>query len=140
MAHKRQNIRDSIVTELQGVAGLAGVNIYKTRAIPLYDNLLPAILVYTFAEEIGDPVSNVRVVKNLTVIIEIVVQEDSSTNVDEKLDDLSEIVEGTLNSFTPTCAIQEMDFQNLRIDVSAEGEKTKGSLALNYNVKYANNR
>lgn len=53
MAHQRQTIREAIVTRLTGLT-TSGSRVYASRLKPLLDSELPAILVSTGGEPLGD--------------------------------------------------------------------------------------
>ena len=51
MAHVRQSIRDNVVTVVTGLT-TTGTNVFRSRVYPLGENKLPALCVYTAAEEV----------------------------------------------------------------------------------------
>ena len=50
MAHARQSIRDNVVTAVTGLT-ITCTNVFRSRVHPLGENKLPALCVYTAAEE-----------------------------------------------------------------------------------------
>ena len=51
MAHARQSIRDNVVTTVTGLS-TTGTNVFRSRVYPLGEYKLPALCVYTAAEEV----------------------------------------------------------------------------------------
>ena len=140
MAHKRKSIRASIVTELINAATAAGSNVFNSRSIPLFDDQMPSICVYTLSEQIVEPLSNVRILRDLFVRVEGAIEKNNTENFADTLDDLAEEIEAALNSFTPGCANSEMELQRTDIEYKNDGERTKAAISLTYNVKYATNK
>ena len=58
MSHKRQIIRDAIINQLKDKTD-AGSNVYGNRAKPLFDQSIPAILVYSKQENILEDQYNI---------------------------------------------------------------------------------
>lgn len=90
MAHKRQSIRDALVTILSD--GMPGVNVYANRQTSLWKAELPAVLVYTL-DEAAEPrdVRSTQFIRSLQVIVEIKVA--ANANSDTVMDNYAEQVE-----------------------------------------------
>ena len=90
MSHKRQIIRDAIINQLKDKTD-AWSNVYGNRAKPLFDQFLPAILVYSKQENILEDQYNIDgyapLKRELEIAIEAVIL--GGDDFDQKLDDIS---------------------------------------------------
>lgn len=144
MSHPRSIIRDSIVDKLktqidEAYPTNAQDRVYGNRAKPLFDQFLPAILIYAKDENIlegqyqsdgHDPLK-----RELEIAIETVVLGDDQ--IDQKLDDLSHQIEMTLDGFkVPARGADILKLKSTEIDISIEGSKTYGAIRLNYTLTY----
>ena len=97
MSHPRSIIRNSIINQLNGKTDAAD-RIYGNRAKPLFDQFLPAILVYAKDENIieeryeADGFGPLK--RELEIAIEAVIL--GGDDFDQKLDDLSSQIENAL--------------------------------------------
>lgn len=144
MSHPRAAIRQALVDQLKTKVGDvfptdAGEKIYGSRAKPLFDQFLPAILVYTRNENIieerfttdGYGASK----RELEVAIEAVVL--GNEQVDDSLDKISKQIEDALDGFEmPTRKADVLKLKSTEIDVSIDGSKVYGAARLTYSVIY----
>jgi hypothetical protein len=138
MSHPRSIIRNAIINQLISKTD-AEDRIYGNRAKPLFDQFLPAILVYSKDESIleerfeADGFGPLK--RELEIAIEAVIL--GSDDFDQKLDDLSSQIENALDGFeidTKRSAIIKL--KSTEIDSSIEGSKIYGAVRLTYSVTY----
>ena len=144
MNHPRFTIRKAIVDQLKTKVGNtfptdAEEKVYSSRAKPLFDQFLPAILVYTRNENIieerfatdGYGASK----RDLEVAIEAVVL--GNEQVDDALDKISKQIEDALDGFEiPTRKADILKLKSTEIDVSIDGSKIYGAARLTYSITY----
>ena len=138
MSHKRQIIRDAIINQLKDKTD-AGSNIYGNRAKPLFDQFLPAILVYSKQENILEDQYNIDgyapIKRDLEIAIEAVII--ASDEFDKKLDDIASQIESALDGFEiETRKADLINLKSTEIDYSIEGSKIYGAVRLTYSVIY----
>ena len=138
MSHKRQIIRDAIINQLKDNTD-AGGNIYGNRAKPLFDQFLPAILVYSKQENILEDQYNIDgyapLKRELEIAIEAVIL--GSDEFDQKLDNIAEQIESALDGFEiQTRKADLIKLKSTEIDYSIEGSKIYGAVRLTYSVIY----
>ena len=138
MSHKRQIIRDAIINQLKDNTD-DGSNIYGNRAKPLFDQFLPAILVYSKQENILEDQYNIdgyaALKRDLEIAIEAVII--ASDEFDQKLDDIASQIESALDGFEiETRKADLIKLKSTEIDYSIEGSKIYGAVRLTYSVIY----
>ena len=144
MNHPRFTIRKAIVDQLKTKVGNtfptdAEEKVYSSRAKPLFDQFLPAILVYTRNENIieerfaTDGYGATK--RELEVAIEAVVL--GNEQVDDSLDQISKQIEDALDGFEmPTRKADVVKLKSTEMDVSIEGSKIYGAARLTYSITY----
>ena len=140
--HPREYIRKAIVARLSQAKRsiyptMARDKVYSSRAKPLFDQFLPAILVYTSEERIeeskGDGFS--PTVRNLTVDIECVVQ--GRDDLDDKLDTFAWEVEFALDNWNiPARHSDVINLRDTQSSIMVEGNKLYGAVKLTYSIIY----
>jgi hypothetical protein len=144
MSHPRTAIRQALIdklkTKIDDVFPTdAGDKIYGSRAKPLFDQCLPAILVYARNENIieerfatdGYGASK----RELEVAIEAVVL--GNEQVDDNLDKISKQIEDALDGFEiPTRKADILKLKSTEIDVTIDGSKIYGAARLTYSITY----
>jgi hypothetical protein len=138
MSHKRQIIRDAIINQLKDQTD-AGSNIYGNRAKPLFDQSIPAILVYSKQENILEDQYNIDgyapLKRELEIAIEAVII--ASDEFDQKLDDIASQIESALDGFEiETRKADLIKLKSTEIDYSIESSKIYGAVRLTYSVIY----
>ena len=136
MSHRRGVIRDAVIDQLKGKTA-AGDNIYGNRAKPLFDQFLPAILVYAKQENIlEDNIDGYTSLKrDLEIAIEGVILGDNE--FDQKLDNIAGQIELALDGFEiPKRRADIIKLKSTEIDYSIEGSKIYGAVRLLYSVIY----
>ena len=138
MSHPRSIIRNSIINQLNGKTDAAD-RIYGNRAKPLFDQFLPAILVYAKDENIieeryeTDGFGPLK--RELEIAIEAVIL--GGDDFDQKLDDISIQIENALDGFEfETRKSDIIKLKSTEIDSSIEGGKIYGAVRLTYSVTY----
>jgi len=144
MSHQRKIIRQALVDKLKTKVDGAFVTcaedrVYASRALTLFDQLLPAIIVYTRNENIleerfaSDGYGASK--RDLEVAIEAVVL--GNEQVDDILDDIAKQIENTLDGFEmSTRKADILELKSTEMDVSIEGSKIYGATRLNYKITY----
>jgi len=134
MTHIRQQIRESLATVISGLT-TTGENVYQSRVYP-YD-ILPCLSVYTKEEtaeydSLSFPRSSRR---ELLLTIEIRAKE--STDVDDKIDQISAEVEAAVSADITLGGISK-DIQYQGIDIQLEGGTNQPTALgiMNYNIIY----
>jgi hypothetical protein len=137
-SHPRSIIRNSIINELSGKTD-AEDRVYGNRAKPLFDQFLPAILVYAKDENIlenqfeYDGISPIKT--ELEIAIEAVIL--GGDNFDEKLDEIASQIENSLDGFEiETRKSDILKLKSTEIDSSIEGSKVYGAVRLTYSITY----
>jgi len=100
MSKKRKDIRNEVVSVLKRANIVIAANILANRSIPYESKLLPAISVYTRADEVAGEFSSAPrlLKKSLELIVEVVLQDQKDDVAADRLDDLCEKVEDYLSS------------------------------------------
>ena len=144
MSHPRSIIKNAITNRLKTqIDGLyptdAEDRVYGNRAKPLFDQFLPAILVYSKDENILEDQYNQDgyspIKRELEIAIEGVIL--GGDDFDQKLDDLSNQIESSLDGFEiDTRKSDILKLKSTEIDSSIEGSKIYGAIRLTYSVTY----
>lgn len=144
MSHPRAAIRQALVDRLKtkvddNFLTDAGDKIYGSRSKPLFDQFLPAILIYTRNENIieerfaTDGYGATK--RDLEVAIEAVVL--GNEQVDDSLDKISKQIEDALDGFEmPTRKADIVKLKSTEMDVSIDGSKIYGAARLTYSITY----
>jgi hypothetical protein len=138
MSHKRQIIRDAIINQLKDKTD-AGGSIYGNRVKPLFDQFLPAILVYSKQENILEDQYNIDgyapLKRELEIAIEAVIL--GGDEFDQKLETIADQIESALDGFEiETRKADLIKLKSTEIDYSIEGSKIYGAVRLTYSVIY----
>ena len=136
MKHARTQIRNAVTALLKGNT-TAGNNVYEARVYPIDDPKLPALLIYTKQETVGEQsMSRPRTQqRELMVTVEAYVKERG--NVDEATDKLAMEIEQqiatdpTLGGLVKDTALDTTDTQ-----FSDDGEKPIAVAILTFSVLY----
>ena len=144
MSHPRTAIRQALVDKLKtkvddNFLTDAGDKIDGSRSKPLFDQFLPAILIYTRNENIieerfaTDGYGATK--RELEVAIEAVVL--GNEQIDDSLDKISKQIEDALDGFEmPTRKADIVKLKSTEMDVSIEGSKIYGAARLTYSITY----
>lgn len=136
--HPRIVIRKAIVQRLIEVQTLAKKNVFDSRVKPLFDQDMPAILVYTRDEKVisnqydGD--GSLDLVRELDLSIEAV---SNSKELDTELDTLAEQIESALDNYEISDRKADMiTLKTTETDMAIEGSKVYGAIRLTFGIKY----
>ena len=140
MNHPRAAIREALADHLKNKTD-AKDKVFSNRNKPLFDNLLPAILVYAKSENVleerfaSDGFGATK--RELDIAIEAVISGDD--NLDEALDKIAAQIESAFEDWEmPTRKADILKLKSTEIDTSIEGSKIYGAIRLNYSIIYYN--
>lgn len=144
MSHPRSIIRNAIIDRLKTKIDDVFVTdakdrIYGNRAKPLFDQFLPAILVYSKDENIleerykTDGYGPLK--RELELAIEAVILENNQ--IDQELDNIANQIELAFDGFEiPARRADILKLKSTEIDISIQGSKIYGAVRLTYAVTY----
>lgn len=135
MTHPRQTIREAVATRLREKFD----NVYTSRAKPLFDQDLPAILVYASSESVKqerwDTDGFGTITRELDLFVEAV--DTGKDDLDDKLDELAEKIESALDGWEiPDRKSAVLRFKGTDTDISIEGNKVYGAVRLAFSLTY----
>lgn len=136
MPHVRQSIRDNVVTAVTSLS-TTGANVFRSRVYPLGENKLPALCVYSAAEEVEyNRLDRTRDVdRTVEIVVEAYVR--ATSNYDNTLDTICAEVEAgmaadvTRGGYANDCKLTQTEF-----DYSDEGDRPIGTARMTYAVEY----
>lgn len=134
--HIRQQIRERIATTVTGLS-TTGTRVYQSRIYPLASGNLPGLLIYSTSEdsEIDAMGATGVLARNLSIAIEGYVK--STTEFDDKIDDICKEVETAMAGDQKINGLAKNSFlQSTEIEFSGEGDQPIGVVTLNYVVQY----
>ncbi len=139
--HVRRQIREAVAATLTGLA-TTGLNVYQSRLRPLAEAALPALRIYTDAEQVNNEVSigfPNRQERTLTVRVEAVVK--VADNFDDALDTIIKECEAALNASTSAytaggLARGGITLDRIEIDQDVETDKTVGIARMDFQAVY----
>ncbi len=144
MSHPRTTIRDALVDRLKTKVDDvfltdAKDKIYGSRSKPLFDQFLPAILVYARNENILEERFTTdghgATKRELDVAIEAVML--GNEEIDNALDNIAAQIEFAFDGWEmPTRKADIMKLKSTEIDISIDGSKIYGAIRLNYSITY----
>lgn len=135
MSHQRQEIRDKVVELLTGIAEV-NERVFPNRARRLFEEELPAILVYTKSEtgEIGVQAPR-EYKRTLKLAIEIVAKADE--DLDNDLDDIAKEIETRLfRNETLDGLVSDVQYSDTEIEFEPEAQVPVGAARLTFDVEY----
>lgn len=136
MSHARTQIRQAVIALLKGNTS-AGNNVFEARVYPIDDPKLPALLVYTKLETLGEqsmsrPRSQQR---ELRLSIEVYVK--ARGKVDEDSDALAlEIEQLIAADVTLGGLVKDMVLDTTETQFSDDGERPVAVAVMNYAILY----
>ena len=135
MTHPRQIMREAVSARLAESLQ----NVFTSRAKPLFDQDLPAVLVYAGGEQIKrerwDTDGQGPLWRDLEILVECV--DMGKDDLDNRLDALAESVESALDGWDiPGYKNAVMRFTGTDMDMSIEGNKTYGAIRLAFTLTY----
>lgn len=139
MNHPRQEIREAIAERLKESNTSANENVFTNRTKPLFNQDLPAILVYANSEQIKktqwDTDGFGALDRELEVFIEAI--DTGKENLDNELDKLALQIETALDGWEiPNKKSAILKFKGTDTDFSIEGKSVYGAIRLAFTVNY----
>ena len=144
MSHPRTAIRDALVDRLKTKVDDvfltdAGNKIYGSRSKPLFDQFLPAILIYARNENILEEKFTTdgfgATKRELDIAFEAVILGDDE--VDNALDNIAGQIEDAFDGWEmPTRKSDILKLKSTEIDISIDGSKIYGAVRLTYTITY----
>ncbi|MBN66953.1 MAG: hypothetical protein CMM94_05235 [Rickettsiales bacterium] len=136
MSHARTQIRQAVIALLKGNTS-AGNNVFEARVYPIDDPKLPALLVYTKLETLGEQsMSRPRTQqRELRLSIEVYVK--ARGKVDEDTDALAlEIEQLIAADVTMGGLVKDMVLDTTETQFSDDGERPVAVAVMNYAILY----
>ena len=135
MTHARQDIREQIAEHLR----TEFANVFTSRAKVLFDQDLPALLVYTTDETVQkerwDFDGFGHLFRELNVAVEGV--DIGKDDLDNKLDAMAETIESLLDGWTmPNRQNAVLRFKSTETDMNIGGSKIYGAIKLTFTITY----
>jgi len=134
----RTAIRNAVTARLKGATD-AGDNVFASRVKPLFDQQMPALLVYTRDEKVvkgrydGD--GSMEIWRELELCVEAVCL--GSDGLDDALDGIAEQVEASLNDYElPERKADTIRLKSTESDIAVNGDKTYGAIRLTFTITY----
>ena len=114
-------------------------NVFASRAKPLFDQDLPAVLVYTASENIKqerwDTDGFGPLIRELDLFVEAV--DIGKEDLDDQLDTHAANIETALNGWEiPDRKSAVLRFKGTDMDISIDGSKTYGAVRLAFSLTY----
>lgn len=138
--HKRQQIRDAIVTLLKDAGTSFGDSIHTNRGRHIYPNEFPYALVY-IEQETSNPLlyPTEKLERSIKLIVEFACF--MVDNIDDEIDSFSKEIEDVLTvQIQPNSKysnlFQSLNLEQTEIGVLEDGEKIMGSARLTFSVVY----
>lgn len=135
MTHARQDIREQVATTLR----TEFANVYTSRAKVLFEQDMPAVLVYTTTETIQKERWDTDGFGNLFRDLEIAIEavDIGKDDLDDKLDAMAETIEGLLDGWEmPNMKNAILRFKSTETDMSIDGNKIYGAIKLTFTITY----
>lgn len=135
MKHPRQNIREAVTARLKETFP----SVFCSRATPLFDQDLPAVLVYCSSEQIRherwDTDGTGALTREMTLLVEAVA--GGGDDLDNRLDDMAQQIESSLDGWViPQYPNATLRFVGTDMDMRIDGNKTYGAVRLEYSITY----
>ena len=144
MSHPRTAIRQALVDRLKTKVDDiyltdAFDRIYDSRSKPLFDQFLPAILIYTRHENVLEEKFTTdgfgATKRELDIAFEAVLL--GNEQLDDALDNIAAQIESAFDGWEmPTRKADVMKLKSTEIDISIDGSKIYGAVRLTYTITY----
>jgi hypothetical protein len=136
--HQRAVIRHAVRDLLIAAATVAGSRVFATRAIPLRENQLPAICIYTLTETV-DAQESITAPRVLTRDLSVVIEGWAAPgdNVDDSMDALALEIENAMHA-DPYLGdvVADSMLDDTTMEVLEEGARIMGLVTLTYAATY----
>jgi hypothetical protein len=136
-SHRRKEIRDDFVTALTGLA-ISGTNVFASRVMPMDDDTIPGLTVYTGAEEIdGEGGSRFARVQERALEIHVEAYDKLASGVDDSLDAMIAEVEAAILVVGNIPSASNVDLVSIdEPDIDDGLEKPVGKVKMTFRVQY----
>ena len=134
--HIRQQIREKFGTLLTGLTTTSS-NVYQSRVYPLENANLPALIIYTKAEE-SEPIV-IGADRVMSRLLSVVVEgyTKATSNFDDTIDTISKEVEAAIAADRTLDGLAKDTYlESTEIEFNAEGEKPLGYVSLTFLTNY----
>lgn len=137
MSHARTQIRSAVTTLLKGNTA-AGNNVYEARVYPINDPKLPALLIYTKQEVVGEQSMSRPRTQQRELMLSVEAYVKARGNVDEVTDDLALEIE-QLIAADPTLGglVKDIALETTETQFSDDGERPVAVATLTFSTLYA---
>ncbi|MCH2547462.1 MAG: phage minor tail U family protein [Alphaproteobacteria bacterium] len=137
MKHARTQIRNAVTALLKGNTA-AGNNVYEARVYPINDPKLPALLIYTKQEVVGEQSMSRPRTQQRELMLSVEAYVKARGNVDEVTDDLALEIE-QLIAADPTLGglVKDIALEITETQFSDDGEKPVAVAILTFSTLYA---
>ena len=133
MSHVKQQVREAAVTVLTGLT-TTGANVFESRVFPIDPASLPALSVYTLAEE-SDPEQATKesIIAAITLAVEVVAA--SASDVDDVLDTSQSEIQVALSGVNAVSALSKaVHFIGAEDENSPEAEAEVWKRVVTYSI------
>jgi hypothetical protein len=136
MTHARTQIRQAVLALLTG-STTAGSNVFEARVYPIDEPKLPALLVYTKQETVGEQSMSRPRTQHRELVVTVEAYVKSRGNIDQDTDTLALEVE-KLIAADPTLAglVKDTALDTTETQFSDDGEKPIAVAVLTFSVLY----
>lgn len=134
---QRKAIRDAVVSKLLvSLSSFVGTKVYPQRKIPIDQESLPVVLVYTNSEKL-EKLDNINVRRTLSLSIEIQNSGTDEKTVSDLLEEISEQIEITFMNDEKINNLVDISFLNNIEEAQAEdGDEIISAIKLDYEIIY----
>jgi hypothetical protein len=137
MSHARTQIRNAVTTLLKSNT-TAGNNVFEARAYPLDDPNLPALLVYTKQETVGEQSMSRPRTQHRELLLTVEAYVKANSNADETIDTLAlEIEQLIAADQTLGGLVKDTALDTTQMQFSDDGEKPISVMMITFSVLYA---
>jgi hypothetical protein len=137
--HPRQQIREAVANRLKEVNTKAKNRVFTSRAKPIFDQDMPAIIIYTNEENIKqerwDTDGFGALTRELDIFIEAI--DKGKEELDDNLDALALEIENALDGWEiPNRKSSILKFIGTDMDMSIDGKSIYGAIRLSFSLSY----
>lgn len=134
--HIRKTIRDEVATSVTGLT-TTGANVFKSRAMPLQDNNLPGLVVYTSFEAISDEEGRIGTprLQVRALNVDVKAYDKILAGADDQLDTIAAEVETALLDGSLT-TMDGLDLVEIETEVHEGAEQLIGEMTMRFVATY----
>lgn len=138
----RKAIRQKVVQVIKDAATAAGSNVFGNRTAPLNQDKAPFILVYPQSEDIT-VIDKARGIerRDLAMIVEVVAEDITETQLNDALDDLAEEIETAIyGSDKLGNLVHDIGVESAEGEYSGQGDLPFGVWRITFQIAYVKRR